>query len=168
MQTKAISELNKKEKAQTTVEFILIVGAFVLISVILMPKILSNLELNKAISAARDGAEFAIAMIGMGYSTPSGTLGSSSGIIGTIKIKNITLIEKGACSGNVNKKWYQIKFYVYIPSHMSDAKQNITTTIRNYAGGNLYRAFYGSYKSTLNKIETERYCFTTSVSLISY
>ena len=51
-----INKIKKSEKAQTAVEFILIVGAFVLISVILMPKILSSIELNKAIAAARDGA----------------------------------------------------------------------------------------------------------------
>jgi len=159
----------KKEKAQVSIELILITGAFIVMALTMMPLIFSNFELSKAIAAAREGAEFAIAMRGMGYDTPSG--GITNIPEGAIKIKNITLeIPSGYCANVTGKKGYQIQFNILIPSYINSTQaSSIGTTVQAYAKGNLYRAFYGTYDaSPPYRVETDRYCFTTAASSISY
>lgn len=158
----------RKDKAQTSIEFILITGAFVLIGVMLMPYILREFELSKAVAAARDGAEFAISMRGMGYDTPSG--GITNIPEGAIKMKNMTLDPPTASCNVTGKRGYQIQFYILIPSYINSTQaSSIRTTVQAYAKGNLYRAFYGTYDaSSPYRVETDRYCFTTAASSLSY
>jgi len=160
----------KKEKAQVSIELILITGAFIVMALTMMPLIFSNFELSKAIAAARDGAEFAVAMKGMGYTR------NESIIIppGAIKIKNITLEQTNGPPSSCNitgKTWYRIKFYTYVPSYIYDNAQwrnSIEGTIGSYARGNLYRAFYGNYAPDTEGVPTDRYCFTIGYNLMPY
>jgi len=161
-----------KEKAQTSIEFVLITGAFIVIAITVMPLIFREFELSKAVAASRDGAEFAIAMRGMGYDSPTGSV---TGVpTGAIKIKNVTFETSSSppvTCDIAGKTWYRLKFYVYAPSYVlsnSSWQNSIEGTLQSYARGNLYRAFYGSYDPGTAGVETDRYCFTIGYSFMPY
>ncbi len=44
------------DKGQVSIEFVLVVGAVLTMVIVAIPLILKNAEMNKALSAARDGA----------------------------------------------------------------------------------------------------------------
>lgn len=58
-----------KESGQVAIEFILIVGAMMVIIMYTFPVLTRHAELNKGIAAARDGAQFGATMRGMGFTS---------------------------------------------------------------------------------------------------
>ena len=58
----------RSERGQTSTELMLIVGAILLIVISIYPSIKTESEMNRGITAARDGATYSVNMIGMGFS----------------------------------------------------------------------------------------------------
>ncbi len=157
----------KEQRGQTSIELVILTGVIIVIVFSIFPTILREMELNKALAAARDGAEFAISMRGMGYDTPSGNV---KGIPpGAMKIANITLAPPTYACDNTNKTGYQMRLYILVPSYINSTQwDSIELTARQYARGYLYKAFYGEYKPDTANVTTDRFCFTIAASKVSY
>jgi Flp pilus assembly pilin Flp len=78
--------ISREERGQASIEFILVVGAILVMVVAGIPIIQKNAEMNRGLTAARDGATKGAAMRGLGYAGDGVTPQPS----GAIKILNIT------------------------------------------------------------------------------
>ncbi len=156
--------MNKKEKGQVSLEFIMILGVFLLIVLTLYPHIQRENEFNKALASAMDGAIYAASERGMGYACETCVKLPS----GTIKIINMTLEDRGIDQNG--RKAYRIRFYISVPTYIKDRYPScynspVGISIRRQAIRYIYRAFYGSWNPP-NPLEvcTDRYNFTTTCS----
>lgn len=138
----------KEEKGQVAMEYILVVGAVLIMALAGMPMILKNAEMNKAMGAARDGATKAAAMRGMGFSTTGGNEA------GNVKIWNLTS-EFNSSVGS--KQRYLIRLYVDIPSNLPSA--SVCNVIRRQALSHINYSFYGGWSDNLGDIEGSYYIF---------
>ncbi len=152
-------------KAQVGIEFIILVGALLVMVIAVFPYILKTNELNKALSAARDGATFGAAMRGVGYKS-----GSVEAPPGKIKIKSVTLERLGKCG---DLECYRFKIVIMMPSYYSSNSsyvRSVRGTIRNQAMRFVYYAFYGDYpsKSVIYRVNTSYYSFNATTRIEYY
>ncbi len=150
-------------RAQVSIEFIILVGALLVMVIAVFPYILKTNELNKALSAARDGATFGAAMRGVGYQS-----GSVEAPPGRIKIKSVTLERLGRCG---SLECYRFRIVVMMPSYYSPYVNSITRTIRNQALRFVYYAFNGDYpppKPPLHRVNTTYYSFNATTDVEYY
>jgi type II secretory pathway pseudopilin PulG len=150
--------------SQIAVEFILIVGIVLLIVVAVTPTIMKQQELNKALSAARDGAAFGSSMRGMGFAGE----GVNELPEGIVKIERIALEEQPPEDG---KTWYRIRFYISAPNYMKDnsvcSSSSIGMTVRKRSVSYINYAFYGSWTPDDElKVNTTNFKFTTACDFI--
>ncbi len=144
--------------SQIAIEFIIIVGIVLLIVVAVTPSIMKQQELNKALSAARDGAAFGAGMRGLGFEGA----GVNEVPEGIVKIEKIELVTGGIESG---LQKYTIRFYVsapeYIKTNPSCTFTTVGATITNQALRYVKYAFTGAWPgSTVSRVNTSYYTFT--------
>ena len=161
-----MKEIN--ERGQVSIEFIIVAGAILLISISIYPLALQQQELNKAVTAARDGASYGASLRGMGF-TPEGK-GSLPG--GTVKIERMTVNKTGAMIGDLEE--YQITFFVYAPVNMQGggncgaAGNELGSTIINQSLSSIYRAFYGNWSTVPSgRVNASSYYFTVTCQYIA-
>jgi hypothetical protein len=130
--------MRDETRGQASIELILVVGAIITMAIILIPVGLKNAEMNKGLSAARDGATFAAAMRGLGFAGE----GVTSQPSGTIKILNITP-EFVTTTGGLEE--YRLRFYVSIPGSMDST--NTCSSINTQARRYIAYAFTGKWPS---------------------
>jgi len=153
------------ERAQTSLEFVIIVGIFLVMIVSIYPFILRENELNKAVAAARDGASYAVGMRGMGFGHDGANLPNYTGVI---KIVNLTLEDLGTDPSG--RKCYRIRFYLSVPEYMKESScssSSVGMSVRRQAVRFIYRAFYGNWTPPDDlRVCTERFNFTTACSFV--
>lgn len=149
-------------RAQISIEYILIVGLLLSMILIVYPYALKENELNKALAAARDGATYVIALKGLGYrytgmETPAGVM----------KIDRLELIPQGTLPNG--KEDYLIRVHILAPSYIAENYgASIGTSVRQYARSYIYYAFYGTYAPSTSDVETNYYNFGIGYSITSY
>jgi uncharacterized protein (UPF0333 family) len=126
----------RDEKGQVSIELILVVGAVLSMVVVIIPMVLKNAEMNRGLTAARDGATKGAAMRGMGFSSSGGNEA------GVVKIVNITssITEISDSQDNVS-----ITFYAKIPSNMDSV--TVCDTIETQSQRYTAYAFTGQWPS---------------------
>jgi hypothetical protein len=126
----------KDNEGQVAIEFILVVGAILTMVVVAAPMILKNAEMNRGLSAARDGATKAAAMRGLGYAGQ----GVDMQPAGVVKINNLTysVVEIADAQDNVT-----ITISAKIPNSMDGSK--ICSSIRTQAQRYIAYAFTGDW-----------------------
>lgn len=151
------------EHGQISIEFILILGAVLTMAIVVIPMVLKSAEMNRGVTAARDGATKGAAMRGLGFSSGSGN------VAGVVKIINITTIYLGNTSTGLDR--YQLKFYISAPSNMIDnptcVSSSIGGTIRRQATSSMNYAFTGEYSNNFAAVNGSYYSFTTSCEFVS-
>ncbi len=63
-------EQMRGERGQTSIEFLIILSAFLVMALAVLPFVIRNAELSKGVAAARDGATYGIGMLNLGYKPP--------------------------------------------------------------------------------------------------
>ena len=150
----------REDRGQISIEFIILIGAIMVMVVAVFPFITRANELSKAQAAARDGATFAAGMRGMGYMP-----GSDKEIPpGVVKITRVDMVKVGNYS---NLDWYRFYISVHAPDYILDNttyRQSLCGTIANQALRYVYYAFNGRWpsQSTISYVNTARYHFTVS------
>ncbi len=157
--------MRRDAKGQVALEFIIIVGLVTLIVVTAYPVLQKQIELNKALTAARDGAAYGASFRGMSYYT-SGTSPANRNPPGVLKITKVTLIPQGVEEAS-GKTMYQIRIDVRAPNYLSSYENTIEASIRNYARSYVYNAFYGRYQGGFSPVYTNYYKFTFSANMTS-
>ncbi len=151
------------DKGQISIEFILIVGAVLTMVIVGIPIILKNAEMNRGLSAARDGATFGAGMRGMGYAGENVDNQPS----GVVKIINITLENQGKISG---LDWYRLRFYVSAPNDMIDnptcVSSSVGSTITNQALRYVHYSFNGEWLSLVSRVNGSYYSFTAACTFV--
>ncbi|MFQ5816082.1 MAG: class III signal peptide-containing protein, partial [Candidatus Hydrothermarchaeaceae archaeon] len=148
-----------EEKAQISLEFVLIVGAFLVIAITVFPVITKQNELNKALTAARDGATFGAGMRGMGFRGED--VDELPG--GVVKIDRLELELQGK-EGELD--WYRIRIYLKVPEYMKDdptcTSSSMGSTVTNQALIYINHVFNGEWPSTgvVSRVNTTHYSFT--------
>ncbi len=159
---------NMNERGQVSIEFILVAGAVLLIAVSMYPFAMQQQELNKAVSAAREGASYGAGLRGMGF-TPQGGASLPGGMV---KIEGMVVNKTGTVTGDLEE--YQITFFVYAPEYMqgngdcSSAGNELGSTIINQSLSYIHRAFYGNWSATPpGSVNASYYYFTVTCQYIS-
>ncbi len=152
-------------RAQVSIEFIILVGALLVMVIAVFPYILKTNELNKALSAARDGATFGAGIRGVGYQS-----GSVEAPPGRIKIKSVILERLGRCG---SLECYRFRIVIMMPSYYSSNSSyvnSIRSTIRNQALRFVYYAFNGEYpaSSVIYRVNTNYYSFNATTDVEYY
>jgi hypothetical protein len=150
----------KNCSGQVSIEFIILIGAIVVMVVAVFPYITRANELSKAHAAARDGATFAVGMRGMGYKP----LNDKELPPGVVKITKVEMVKVGNYNGLV---WYRFNISVYAPDYIADNStygQSLCGTIINQALQYIYYAFNGRWSdnSILSRVNTSHYSFTAT------
>jgi Class III signal peptide len=143
--------MKSDEGGQISIEFILIVGAVLTMTVVAIPMVLKNAEMNRGLAAARDGATFGAGMRGLGFSYAGGN------VAGKVKILNLTPIFKDSTS-YPGTDWYLLRFYVSIPDALPSS--SVCGTIATQARSNLRYAFTGDYGTSTSAVNGSYYSFT--------
>jgi uncharacterized protein (UPF0333 family) len=121
-------------KGQISIEFLLVVGAILTMVVVATPIILKNAEMNRGLTAARDGATKAAAMRGLGFSSNGG---NAAGVVKIIRIEtNITVIEGAPDTVSLG-------IYAKIPSNLDST--SVCDTIETQAQRYVAYAFTGQW-----------------------
>ncbi len=145
------------DKGQVSIEFVLVVGAVLTMVIVAIPLILKNAEMNKALSAARDGATMGAGMRGLGYSSSGGNEP------GVVKIINMTPEYQNKV-GELD--WYRLRFYLSVPSEMIDdptcTQSSIGSTVTNQAMRYTHYAFNGEWLNLVSRVNGSYYSFTAS------
>ncbi len=144
-------------KAQVALEYIIVVGAMLLIVTSMLPVITKQAELSKATAAVRDGATYGAALRALGFKA-----GSSSYVPeGAIKIKEIELVDKGT---NGNLKSYMFRIHIIAPDYIKDNSNysnRVRASVCTQALRQLYYNFNGRYPgSIIGSVNTSYYYFT--------
>ncbi len=143
-------------KAQVALEYIIVVGAMLLIVTSMLPVITKQSELSKATAAVRDGATYGAALRALGFKA-----GSSSYVPeGAIKIKEIELVDKGT---NGNLKSYMFRIHIIAPDYIKDNStysNRVRASVCTQALRQLYYNFNGRYPGDIDSVNTSYYYFT--------
>ena len=141
----------KDDKGQVSIEFLLLVGAIITMVLVTMPIIFRNTEMNKALTAARDGGTKGAAMRGLGFSEGGGNAG------GVITIINMTPIyqDNSTYPGN---DWYLLRFYANVPDEMN--VNSVCGTIETQARSFMRYAYTGAYDTSVGAVNGAKYTFT--------
>ena len=147
--------MKTEEKGQVTIEFTLVVGAILLMTVVVIPMTLKNAEMNRALTAARDGASKGAVMRGLGFEASSGNE------TGVVRIINMTPEYVGK-TGDLD--WYRLRFYVSAPGNMDQS--SLRGTIRQQARSQINYAITGQWDPSFDEVNGSYYSFTTAVSFV--
>lgn len=130
----------KSQKGQVGLEFILIVGAVLVMVIATFPYILKQNELNKGLAAARNGAEFGASIKAMGFVVNDG-VETPEGIVKIDRIE-YTITDNPSGADNVT-----ISIYVRGPAYLRDGDtgKSIRATIRKEAQRFIGKAMSGDY-----------------------
>ncbi len=151
------------DRGQVSLEFVLLVGLAVIVSIMVFPFITKQNELNKALAAARDGAVFGASARGIGFA------GQGVNVIpeGTIRIDELRLAGQGKL-GNLD--WYKIEIRVRAPGYIKNNTQHRTSAGGTIAGQSLryiYYAFNGEWPSGIvSRVNTTSYSFTANTTFL--
>ncbi|WP_456475175.1 class III signal peptide-containing protein [Candidatus Pyrohabitans sp.] len=151
----------RDSRGQISIEFIILVGAIMVMVIAVFPYILRSNELSKAHAAARDGATFAAGMRGLGYKGENVNELPS----GVVKITGVEMIRVGNYS---NLDWYRFNISISAPSYMIDdptcTQSSLGSTITNQALQYVYYAFNGEWWDSgfISNVTTNRYRFTAT------
>lgn len=140
--------LTFNNKAQISVEYILIVGLLLSMILIVYPYALKENELNKALAAARDGATYGASLRGMGF-RGEGARETPEGIIKAIGIRySVT----NTVSPETNKIVVEVYIDASLPSYITgNDKLAVGRTIERHTKRYIAYAFSGVwYPMTLN------------------
>lgn len=144
-------------KSQVAVEYMLVVGIFVLMVVTTLPYITKQNELNKALAAVRDGATYGAAMRSLGYKA----LNAEPVPEGVVKISQVEMVRTGVRNG---KEAYGFVIHILAPDSVkanSSYRLRLGSTIRTQAYRQLYYVFNGEYPPSFRwNVTTERFYFT--------
>ncbi len=130
--------MKSDEEGQISIEFLLIVGAVLTMTVVAIPMVLKNAEMNRGLIAARDGATFGAGMRGLGFAGGS-VDAQPSGVVKIEKL-NYTVADVTDAPDNVT-----INIYARIPSNMDSS--TICSSIRTQSQRNIAYAFTGQWPS---------------------
>ena len=144
-------------RGQISIEFIILVGAIMVMVVAVFPFITRANELSKAHAAARDGATFAAGMRGMGYRG----VDVEPAPEGVIKVLRVDMVKVGNYS---SLEWYRFDILLSAPGYISENTaftSRICSTVRSQALRHVHYAFYGSWPAgSISRVNTTRYSFT--------
>jgi hypothetical protein len=140
------------DKGQVSIEFILIVGAVLTMVIVGIPIILKNAEMNRGLAAARDGATYAVGMVGMGFSE------DGSGEAGVMKITEIELVSMAPFD---EKERFVLIIRVDAPDEL--ATINNRNIIRQQSRSFINNAFTGEYDNTFLWVYGDYYGFLPTV-----
>ncbi|WP_457555225.1 hypothetical protein [Candidatus Pyrohabitans sp.] len=152
-----MSVMPPEVRGQISIEFLILIGAIMVMVVAVFPFILSTAELSKAHAAARDGATFAAGMRGLGYR------GADVDPVpeGAIRVLRVDMVEAGNYN---NLTWYRFDITANAPEYIStntSYTSSICGTIRTQVLRHVYYAFYGEWPSgSISRVNTARYSFT--------
>ncbi len=138
------------ERGQASTEMMLIVGAILLIVISVYPSIKTESEMNRGITAARDGATYAVNMLGMGFSE------SGSGI--TPPNKTVQLVglsySEGAVVGGLTPITITLEIRGTSDTTVGDAISDQSLKF-------IYKVFKGNYNigSDPQYVDSESYRF---------
>ncbi len=113
-----------------------------------IPFILKNAEMNRGLSAARDGATKGAAVRGLGFSSSGGNEA------GQIKIINMTVSYNSTVG---DKDRYTLRFFVSIPDEIDST--SACNTIKRQALSHINKSLYGGWSSSFSDIEGSYYIF---------
>ncbi len=149
------------EGGQVSLEFVLLVGLAVIISIMVFPFITKQNELNKAVTAARDGAVFGASTRGLGFAGE----GASAIPEGTIRIDELRLHYQSKL-GDLD--WYRIEIRVRAPDYIKNQYQaSVDGTLRNQALRYIYYGFNGDWPPGLvSRVNTTHYSFTANTTFL--
>ncbi len=151
------------EKGQVSLEFVMLVGFAIIVSIIAFPFIAKQNELNKAVAAARDGAVFGASARGVGF----GGEGVTTIPQGTIKIDELRLSYQSKL-GNLD--WYKIEIRVKTPDYIKNNTQyssSVDGTVTNQSLRYVYYAFNGEWPSGIvSRVNTTSYSFTANATFL--
>lgn len=151
----------KNERGQVSFEFILIVGLVLLMVVTIMPYAMAQHEFNRAIAAARDGAQLGAAMIGLGYKPPDSTFKANN--TGPIKIVGMRYEYYGKL---YNRSYYNITLRISGPPNTKILeRKEIAEEIEDESRRFMNMTFSGKFQHSL-RIFTSRYYFQVSYELV--
>jgi|Deesub1362B_J571_1020462.scaffolds.fasta_scaffold02733_4 hypothetical protein len=147
---------------QVSIEFIILVGAIMIMVVAVFPYITRANELSKAHAAARDGATFAAGMRGMGYRADD-VNELPPGIVKITKVEMVNVGSKG------NRTHYQFNIHILAPEYMIDdptcTKSSVGVSVIRQALKYVCYSFYGDWsrdECTPFNVNTTRYYFTAT------
>lgn len=129
-----------KERGQVAIEFILVVGAMMVIIMYTFPVLTRNAELNKGIAAARDGAQFGATMRGMGFTSTE--IKNPPGVI------KIDRIEYDITENPDGVDDVSISIYVRGPPELKTS--SVMSTIENEAQRFTSKAISGEYTTSVS------------------
>ncbi len=138
-----------KERGQVAIEFILVVGAMMVIIMYTFPVLTRNAELNKGIAAARDGAQFGATMRGMGFTSTE--IKNPPGVI------KIDRIEYDITENPDGVDDVSISIYVRGPPELKTS--SVMSTIENEAQRFTSKAISGEYTTSVSARTGEYYRF---------
>lgn len=142
-----------KERGQAAIEFIIIVGAMMVIIMYAFPFITRHAELNKGIAAARDGAQFGASMRGMGFYS-SDTSESNKNPPGVIKIDRIEYEITTNATGVDS-----VEIWIYVRGPPELKTDSVYTTIGKEAQRFIGKAISGEYDDAIIARTGEYYKF---------
>lgn len=152
----------RDSRGQISIEFIILVGAIMVMVIAVFPYILRSNELSKAHAAARDGATFAAGMRGLGYK--GGNVNELPS--GVVKITGVEMIRVGNYS---NLDWYRFSISISAPGYMIDdptcTQSSIGMSTVRQAIKHVCYAFYGNWSGegcTSLSVNTTYYRFTAT------
>lgn len=149
------------DKGQISIEYILVIGAILIMVIAGIPVIMKNAEMNRGLTAARDGATKGAAMRGMGFSSTGGN------VAGVVKIINITPEYQGNVNGTDR---YLLRFYISVPSNMIDnptcTSSSVGSTITNQALRYMHYSFNSEWLPVVGSVTGSYYRFTASCDFV--
>ncbi len=138
-----------KERGQVAIEFILVVGAMMVIIMYTVPLVTRHAELNKGIAAARDGAQFGASMRGMGFTSTE--IKNPPGVIKIDRIEyDITENPDGVDD---------VEIWIYVREPPELKTSSIYTTIGKEAQRFIGKAISGEYDDAIIARTGEYYKF---------
>lgn len=150
----------REQKGQVSIEFIIFVGAIIVMVIAVFPFVSRANELSKAHAAARDGATFAAGMRGLGYHAT----GVNEVKPGVVKVTQVEMVKVGK-SGN--RTHYQFNIHISAPDYMIDdptcSHSSLGVSIIRQALESVCYSFYGEWNGdacTGFSVNTSRYYFT--------
>jgi hypothetical protein len=144
--------MKNEEKGQISIELILVVGAILTMVVVAIPMILKSAEMNRGLTAARDGATKAIALRGMGYSEGEGNEA------GVMKMTEITVVSLGPFDDN---ELLVLLIRISAPSEMQ-TDDNLFL-IRAESSSFINHALNGEYDRNWGFVDGSYYTFLPTV-----
>jgi hypothetical protein len=145
------------EKGQVSIELVIIIGVVLFIVFSIIPSILKQNELNRGLTAARDGATFGAGMRGLGYAGEGVDI-APEGVVKIDKIEHV--INPGGGEGGRD----EVRVYIFVrgPAYLQNT--TIIDTIETQARRYICYAFQGYWPTgaavSLNETSGRYYTFS--------